>query len=345
MTTIDKAVESQEIGPVNNREVLALVKQDFTSVSVDQKIVWQKELNFAIQLLDKNKGLDDTAWKNTQSLKNAIINVSAIGISLNPALKHAYLVPRQGAVCLDISYMGLLHLACMSGSIMWGQAKIVRKNDTYISQGIDKAPLHEFEAFGDRGGIIGVYCTVKTCDGDYLTEEMDLKRVYDIRDRSMAYKNKSGPWLTDPEKMIRKTAVKSGASYWPKVDRLDTAIHMLNTENEEGIDFDNDKPKGKGGNWRKGMNPDVLPHTLREVFFNINEAYEMDDLQTVCEMFDQFGLIEEQQAVWKCFASDERAKIVKYTDDGEYTKTINIEKVDYLSGEELEQFNKTFGHD
>lgn len=336
--------ESTEVGPVNNQEVLALVKNHFNSVSVDQKIIWQKELNFAIQLLGKNKSLDDTAWKNTQSLQNAIINVSAIGISLNPALKHAYLVPRQGAVCLDISYMGLLHLACLSGSIMWGQAKIVRKEDRYMSQGIDKAPKHEFNAFEDRGGIIGVYCTVKTRDGDYLTEEMSLDAVYDIRNRSMAYKSNSGPWLTDPEQMIRKTVVKRASSYWPKVDRLDTAIHMLNVENEEGIDFDNDRPAGKSGNWRKGMNPDAIPHTLREVFFTINEAYELEDLQTVAEKLAEFGMIEEQQAVFKCFASDERTKIAAFMKSEDYTKIVNQEKVEYLAGEELDKFLQTFSN-
>lgn len=341
---MNTAEESTELAPINNTQVLELAKQDFTSVSIDQKITWQKELNFATQLLSKNKYLDDIAWSNGQSLKNAIINVSAIGISLNPALKHAYLVPRDKSICLDISYMGLLHLACMSGSIMWGQAKIVRGNDTYMSQGIDKAPKHEFNAFGDRGAIVGVYCTVKTCDGDYLTEEMSLDAVYDIRNRSMAYKKNSGPWLTDPEQMIRKTVVKRASSYWPKVDRLDTAIHMLNTENEEGIDFDNDKPKGKSGNWKPGMNPDSLPPALREVFFTINESYEMEDLQAVGEKLAEFGLIEEQQAVFKCFASDERTEIAAFIKSDNYTKILNQEKVEYLAGEELEQFLQTFSN-
>jgi recombination protein RecT len=334
--------ELKEVTPINNSQVLELAKGEFTSVSIDQKISWEKELTFATQLLSKNKYLDDIAWSNTQSLKNAIINVSAIGISLNPALKHAYLVPRDKMVCLDISYMGLLHLACMSGSITWGQAKIVRANDNYVNLGIDKAPKHEANTFGDRGGIVGVYCTVKTCDGDYLTEEMTLDAVYDIRNRSMAYKKNSGPWLTDPEQMIRKTVVKRASSYWPKVDRLDSAINMLNVENEEGIDFDNDKPKGKSGNWRKGMNPDALPTALRDVFVAMSEHYEVGDLQAISEMFEQFGMIEEQQAVWKCFASDERSKITAFTKSDEYTKTINPEKVDYLAGDELEEFLKTF---
>lgn len=337
--------EAKELAPANNAEIIQLVKGDFLSVSVDQTITWQKECAFANQILQKNNSLDDTAWKNPISLKNAIINVSAIGISLNPALKHAYLVPRKQAVCLDISYMGLLHLACMSGSIMWGQAKIVRENDDYASLGIDKAPKHEFNAFGIRGGIVGVYCTVKTRDGDYLTEEMSINAVNDIRDRSMAYKKQSGPWLSDPEQMIRKTVVKRASSYWPKVDRLDTAVHMLNIENEEGIDFDNDKPKGKGGNWRKGMNPDCLPHKLREVFFTINEAYDLGDMKVVCEMFEQFGMIEERNAVWKCFASDERTDITKFTNGDDYTKTVNPETVDYLAGEELDKFLATFSND
>lgn len=331
-------VESNELVPVNNTQVLELAKQDFMGVSVDQSIKWQKELNFAIQLLQKNKYLDDMAWSNTNSLKNAIVNVSAIGISLNPALKHAYLVPRQKQVCLDISYMGLLHLACMSGSIMWGQAKVVREKDSYQSKGIDKAPEHTFNAFGDRGGIVGVYCTVKTRDGDYLTEEMSINAVYDIRDRSEAFKKSYGPWISDPEQMIRKTVVKRASSYWPKVDRLDTAIHMLNVENEEGIDFENEKPKGKGGNWLKGNNPDSLPHALREVFFNINEAYDTGDYQQVAEMFSSFGLQEEQIAVWKCFASDERSAMSKFSKSDEYVEIVNIQKVEYLSGDELNNF-------
>ena len=319
---------------------MEMVKSDFLSVAVDNGIAWEKEFKFAMQLLQKNKFLDDTAWNNTDSLKNAIINVSAIGISLNPALKHAYLVPRQSMVCLDISYMGLLHLACMSGSIMWGQAKVVREKDSYISLGIDKAPDHKYSPFVDRGAIIGVYCTVKTKDGDYLTEEMSLDAVYDIRGRSSAFKNGSGPWKTDPEQMIRKTVVKRASSYWPKVDRLDAAVHMLNTENEEGIDFDNDIPAGKSGNWRKGRNPDSLPGALRNQFLIMKEAYDADQLQVVCEKFDEFLMIEEGEAVRQCFASDERSEISKFRKEGGYTKTVNVMQVEYLDGEDREAFHR-----
>ena len=76
------------------------------------------EQNYAIQQLYKNDMAAKTAQSNPVSVQNAILNLSSIGISLNPALKHAYLVPRDGAICLDVSYMGLMHLAQEIGSIL-----------------------------------------------------------------------------------------------------------------------------------------------------------------------------------------------------------------------------------
>ena len=190
-----------------------------------EMVAWEKESQFAIQQLQKNKFLFDTAVKNQASLQNAIINVSAIGISLNPANKHAYLVPRDGMVCLDISYIGIMHLAVKSGSILWGQAKIVYANDDYKNVGIDKVPLHEQKTFGDKGAIVGVYCTVKLPCGDYLTEEMDMEAINKVRATSKAQK---GPWATFSEEMIRKTVVKRASKYWPSSDRVNNAVAVIN---------------------------------------------------------------------------------------------------------------------
>lgn len=196
------------------------------------------EMNYAVQLLCANKYAADIAAKNPVSVQNAMRNASAIGISLNPASKHAYLVPRSGAICLDISYMGLLHLAQSTGSIEWGQAKLVYEADDYQNQGIDKAPAHRYNSFRDRGPIIGAYCTVKTATGAYLTEEMSIDQIHDVRGRSESYKRKSGPWVSDYEEMCRKTVVKRASKYWPKVDRLNQAIEYLNTDGGEGIHKD-----------------------------------------------------------------------------------------------------------
>lgn len=217
-------------------DVVTFVNQQvglFTGAATDQSVTWAKESQFAIQAFQKNDFLAKTAMANPTSAQNAIINVAAIGITLNPAAKLAYLVPRDGGVHLDISYMGLLHLAQVSGAIQWGQCKLVHANDTYESNGLDKAPTHKYNAFGERGPVVGGYCTVKTQQGDYLTDEMSLAEIKQVENTSKA---KNGPWKNWWEEMARKTIVKRAAKYWPRVERVDNAIHHLN--DDEGIEIE-----------------------------------------------------------------------------------------------------------
>jgi len=211
-------------------------RERFLTVRVDKTMEFEREAGFALQIFQEKDYVAKVARSNPESAKNAVINVAAFGITLNPAQKLAYLVPRGGAVCLDISYMGLLHIAQACGAIQWGQAVIVREKDTFELQGLDKQPIHKYAPFKtDRGPIIGVYCVVKTDGGDYLTHPMKISDVYKIRDRSEAYKKGTGPWKTDEEEMIKKTCVKQAAKYWPRRERLDQAVHHLNTDGGEGI--------------------------------------------------------------------------------------------------------------
>ena len=57
----------------------------------------------------------------------------------------------------------------------------------------------------------------------------------DIKKVAATSKAKKGPWQTFWEEMARKTIVKRASKYWPKVDRLDRAIHNLNTDAGEGV--------------------------------------------------------------------------------------------------------------
>lgn len=224
-------------------------RDDFQRLLSDKSIKFEQEAGFAIQILGANDYALGIAQQNRQSVINAVKNIAAIGISLNPAKKQAYLVPRSRAICLDISYMGLMDLAMATGSIKWAQAEIVRENDGFARGRFDGPPTHTFNPFSKaRGEIIGVYVVVKTADGDYLTHTMEIGEVYDIRDRSEAWKawinkQKKCPWVTDPMEMIKKTCVKQAYKYWPKTDRLETAIHHLNTDGGEGLADINQTPE------------------------------------------------------------------------------------------------------
>lgn len=220
-------------------------KDGFAAVQTDRSINFEKEAGFAIQVISGNQYVLDTAMKNRQSVIDAVTNIAAIGISLNPAKKQAYLVPRDGKICLDISYMGLLDLAIQSGSIMWGHAELVREQDAFSLNGFDKPPTHTFDPFASaeqRGALRGAYVVVKTADGDYLTTVMPAADIYAIRDRSSAWKawvekKKRCPWVTDEGEMMKKTVIKRAYKTWPKTERLDNAIHYLNTDGDEGLGF------------------------------------------------------------------------------------------------------------
>ncbi|EOI6444175.1 TPA: recombinase RecT [Yersinia enterocolitica] len=257
--------------------IVEFVKQQeplFSSALTDQGVTWAKESQFAVQLFQRNEYLTKTAIANPASAQNAIINVAAIGITLNPASKLAYLVPRDGMVCLDISYMGLLHLAQATGAIKWGQCKLVYSNDTYESNGLDSAPTHKYNTFGDRGTVVGGYCTIKTPDGDYLTEEMSLA---EIKATEATSKAKNGPWKNFWEEMARKTIVKRASKYWPRRERLDAAIDYVNTEGGEGNNFDN----------AKSPELDVTPITaeqndkINSILIQVNSTF--DSLKKACK--------------------------------------------------------------
>jgi recombination protein RecT len=216
-------------------------REDFSRVLVDRSINFEREAGFAIQQLQRTDFSMSVAAKNRQSVINAVTNIAAIGISLNPARKQAYLVPRDQQICLDISYIGLTDIAVSSGSVLWAQAHLVRSNDVFRLVGMDKQPIHEFEPFGtNRGDIIGAYVTAKLHNGDYLTTMMDLEELYSIRARSDGWKAyvgkkiKSTPWATDEGEMMKKTVIRRAYKSWPKTDRMDRAMEQLDQQ-DKGI--------------------------------------------------------------------------------------------------------------
>jgi len=289
--------------------IVEFVKQQeplFVGAVTDQSVTWAKESQFAIQYFQRNDYLAKTALSNPTSAQNAIINVAAIGISLNPAQKLAYLVPRKGAICLDISYMGLMHIAQQSGAIKWCQSAIVRKNDQFRREGLDKPPVHiynDFDTEEQRGEIVGAYVVIKTDEGDYLTHTMRIDAIYAIRDRSEAWKkykqdsSKKCPWVTDEEQMILKTVVKQAAKYWPRRERLDAAIDHVNTEGQEGINFSSERQP------ERDVTP-VTDSTLKEIndlLIAMDKTWDKDLLPLCSRIFKreilESSVLTETEAV------------------------------------------------
>lgn len=305
-------------------------RPQFESVAIDRSITFEREAGFATQALMANEYTMRIAKQNPQSVINAVSNIAAIGISLNPAKRQAYLVPRDGRICLDIGYIGLLDLAIQSGSIRWGQAELVYAADRFVMRGFDEPPIHERDPFNtNRGEIVGAYVVVKTCDGDYLTTTMPIDELLSIRDRSQAWKQKqSGPWKTDPGEMMKKTVVKRAYKLWPKTDRLDTAIHHLNTDNEEGLEpIQHADPLDERQNM--GLTPQrykVIRATARECLQKFNEGDEWACYEAAAaienneEKLVLWGILKPHSAVRSCIKALSEAESKKAAELAKQTK-------------------------
>lgn len=301
-------------------------RQTFDAALADRSISFEREAGFAIQQLARNDFTMKIAMNNRQSVYDAVINIAAIGISLNPAKKQAYLVPRDGRICLDVSYMGLMDLAQATGSVKWAQASLVHEADTFTLNGLDKPPTHVFNPFGkERGPVVGVYCTVKTAEGDYLTHTMTYDECLAIRDRSQAWKSfkagkasSPGPWGTDEGEMVKKTCVKQAYKYWPKTDRLETAIHHLNEENGEGLAvIAEEKAQAvKTGPIIPALQAiELAPdrqQVVEAVASRVTDLFDADDL---CGAYGEYiGITDgdEKGNLWKMLPSKVRTAVKKY---------------------------------
>lgn len=286
-------------------------------------VSYDKESVFAAQQLCKTEWSRQIASKNPDSVRLAMINVASTGLTLNPANAYAYLVPRDGAIVLEISYKGLIKIACDTGSIKWGKAETVFSGDTFEWLGPAEKPLHKAEPFStERGALIGCYAIAKTADDDILCEVMPLSEIEKIRGKSDLYaKKKSGPWVEWFEQMVKKAVIKRASKTWPyteKSDRIAQAIAIAN-ESEGGYILESDEEKAYK---RKQEHDAALGRWYRTVeYIKIELAKPEPDAQGIREAWDEIPQ-EDQIGLWLAptkggiFTTEERATLKKIPKDG-----------------------------
>lgn len=224
------------------RATFAPIKDNFIKL-IDED-TFNKECSFALQHLSKNSYLQKAT---PNSLLTSVLNIAQVGLTLNPVMKLAYLVPRfvNGAVecCLEPSYQGLCKLLTDSGSVNNVYAHLIYENDVFEQiLGTENTIVHK-PKLGNRGTIIGVYAVAVLANGSKQCEVMDVTEVNEIRDSSESYKSfkngktKSCIWNDWFEEMARKTVIKRLVKYLPKsnYDKIATAIDLTNDDYQASI--------------------------------------------------------------------------------------------------------------
>lgn len=223
---------------------LELVKQQMVSTRPSfeemnlNKLSFAKELEYAIQIFEKN---DYLLKMNPQSIKNALVNIALSGLTLNPVMKLAYLVPRKGICCVDPSYQGLIKIVTDTGSVKSLKADVAYDKDSFDIQLGSKGYVYHKPYLGAdaRGRKIGAYSIAVLNDGSEHIDFMRWDEIMAIKARSESVKSgKGSPWDTDEDEMACKTVVKRHWKYLPKSERALMAATAVDLDNQaNGIDF------------------------------------------------------------------------------------------------------------
>lgn len=279
-------------------EIIDESASKFKAIATAHNLVtWAEESQFALQAIQKN---DKLAQCIPHTVQNAVINVAAVGLTLNPALGYAYLVPEseklkeggreQWVQCcnLRVSFKGLLKIATDSGSILWARAEIVKAKDVFKYKGPCEIPDHDIlEPFGDRGETIGVYCIAKTVHGDHLIDIMSAAEIAKIRGAA----KQDGVWAKWPEEMAKKAILKRASKQWPKTDRTDRLDRAIAVVNEyEGSDERDITPKEQS--------QEEINALFDEVITEIKIGIDKGDLARAADAW--YSLPDEDKALlWK----------------------------------------------
>ena len=201
--------------------------------STDSSLLY-KEVMYATRLVQDNYSLQSA---DVVTVARACIDIVLSGLTLNPVMQQAYLVPFKGKVAVMPSYRGLCHLAFTCGSVSQILAQIVYEKDTIIIDLADtvKPVTHQVYLRSDKGEMLGVYAQATLESGTKQAEWMDTFEIQGIQDLSEGYKRKGAEsiWGLHFGEMARKTVVKRLVKYLPKVDsKLSRAIELDNEVNE-----------------------------------------------------------------------------------------------------------------
>lgn len=228
------------------RELIQAAEAGFLEVvkAAGNKVIFQQESLFAMKSLLENEMLARTAVNNPTSFKLALVHIASAGLTLNPAMGLAYLVPRGGRVIADISYRGLIKIATDSRAVNLVVAETVYSNDVFRYQGSGVDPIHHFDPFmavSERGEFRGVYVKAHLAIGCMLVTCLSAEEIYAARNMSSSWVNgsigKKGPWESHFRAMALKTAIKSARKFWPMTSPvLDQVISYLNEEAGEGFE-------------------------------------------------------------------------------------------------------------
>ena len=218
-------------------EILELNKEAFAQALPSVGLTPERVIRTALTAMRQNADLMKCEPK---SVVASLLQACELGLSVSNTLGHCYLVPfnntKKGIkeCTMIIGYRGFTQLAIRSEKVNPIQTFIVYENEPFTLSGgsfprIEHTPLSPATR-GDKK--IGVYAVAPLKDGSSAHAFLWADEVEALKKRSRA--GASGPWVTDPDEMWKKTAIRRLAKMLPLSTDFQKAA-VMDEYNEAGI--------------------------------------------------------------------------------------------------------------
>lgn len=219
----------------------------YRHVLTNSDLKWATEKLHALAIINQSKKLQECT---EDSIQNALLQAGSMGLSMNPVLKHCYLIPRkerskeQGESWADYnknvktlayctpSYMGMINLATTQGVALDMAAEIVFKSDLFEYYGPTVEPKYMLNIKGNHSEASAtyVYAVARMNHGIIRASYMPREDVLKIRNMS---DNPNG-LMWEPSKLWtegwKKSILKRMFKTLPGISQsLQNAIDVSNT--------------------------------------------------------------------------------------------------------------------
>lgn len=239
-------VESAGLAKYVGESMASGMVKAFTRTASYDKL--KMELGFLYQQFRKNPKLLQVSDK--ASIGEAFCNVAACNTTLNPAVGHAWLIPRDGKCCLDFSYRGLCDQITRGGNVQVINATVVYDCDDFdMEEGTAKYIKHrplasKIHPSGDEIGIledlavspwkhiVGAYSIATLATGHQDFVFLPRWKI----EKAKAASKYGSVWTKYPEEQTRKTVLRYHTKTLPLNPSAAIAVSM--THDIDGIDMD-----------------------------------------------------------------------------------------------------------
>lgn len=188
----------------------------------------ENAFNIEISWLNSILYTDEKLKRCTDISKCKVLaNVVSTGLTLSPAMKYCYVIPRGTEATLDISYMGLIKILTDAGSVGKVEARVVYENDLFENEYGLNPKFRHVPALKNRGPLVAAYAIAHVRGADPQIEVLTSDDIADIRSVAGA---RGTIWQKWESEMWRKSAVKRLWKYLPKTEMNDRLIAALSIE-------------------------------------------------------------------------------------------------------------------